>query len=1379
MNEFLQIAIGLVPSIIAIILLCIKRKVFNVKIFSLMAFLILICIGMFYIGGNNIKFINGYRGTNNNEIKEIKNNDNTNYPSKNQILSLANKLYFNDEYDLAKNLIDDYSNIYDYDNECRLLNARMNLVKTDYVAAMSLYQNLEKQGKLSKEDKEELEFVKKLTGDEAFNLQAMNYLVNTGCDLSEYGYKDSDYSDLKQNLIYDNETIASSIKNKVKKQYMDDAGNTYSDIAEVIVRISTSNKKYENLKEDINKLDEVIKDEKNILNLNTVDRLNTKACFLDRDYEKIVSNLNDESSYHSLILSADLLMNKLIDNDISNNINNNISSEMVDLVEKKLEDIQIKNASKLNKQQQNLLKDKIDILTSQLADTTLCAIKNKLEESYYDEKDESKVYFALAKINNYFDNHTLSDAYLHSAINSAYKSDDTQYKGAMNNLGSVFNDKNDYYNVPAISNYINRANINSLTIDNELNLPAVMENSDKQSFVKDATNNIIKATNYVSIVEIDISKFKTVSANVIITNEQLKTAGELKNSVEIRDCGSIVDAKFEKVNYDNMNIMLACDVSGSMLENIDFLKSSLIKFIDDKNDNEKLSIISFDRSITGERSFNASKEALYKFVDSFNANDGTNIYDTVQNCIKKFPSANNSSKNILIVMTDGKDSTSHKVNEINVKIGQLAQEKGVTIYTMGLGGDIDEEYLNYIARAGGGSYIPVQDGDSLSTFYDMLHMQVNNLYKITYDATNISEKYDRTLEVILIDSMYKDLETYSLVSEDEIQVSHEFDGGQVINGVYPQSIYKSDFETNVVLKGQNFNNDDDVSIKFMGPVEYRIDTQFKDNDNYYLAIPRNISVGNYDVVVTINDIKKVLYNSFRVNEVSEKKWIKFGAYNFTYEGNDSIDKTGGTLSGNVQMNGWLNFKGKLVFRGDYEEDYHLEFTDSSGSYIEFDKNNSTGKAKEFATDNIVMNLPALKKFKLYNDEHNRYDYDKYKVDSIKIPELEIPNYVSFGGDTAKLYLYPDKVVFSVNDDIQLLSFNKTFRKITKGSIPLEFGFSLEKAIVSSTLIGIKIKTEFNMANVVSKMISLKIFNQEIISSPSAKLTLDSIKDEYEVEIACKLGFLEEINKDGDKESPKLSLGFGVKKNAFEKIKINTILPNPIILMVYPPLEANNFAFEVSNISDAIKKGDWAKIKLKGQMDLSSCKVSEYIPFLKKVPVVKKASIVSMPKTTLSLTFSPFAIEGNAKLMLLGLMEAVSCEVKIANYKYTSSILNIRNEDLSGILLGLKGGLTMNGIGGYFEDRFIVDLSGKITGMFNERFIGFTALGTTIFKASFWAFEKNYSAYSESAIGFYTTHSGKSMLVFATKGQNKNGKNESSFHYLDENLSIGQKNGQLS
>ena len=49
---------------------------------------------------------------------------------------------------------------------------------------------------------------------------------------------------------------------------------------------------------------------------------------------------------------------------------------------------------------------------------------------------------------------------------------------------------------------------------------------------------------------------------------------------------------------------------------------------------------------------------------------------------------------------------------------------------------------------------------------------------------------------------------------------------------------------------------------------------------------------------------------------------------------------------------------------------------------------------------------------------------------------------------------------------------------------------------------------------------------------------------------------------------------------------------------------------------------------------------------------------------------------------------------------------------------------------------------------------------------------------ESAVGFYTTHSGKRILVFAMKDQNVGGKNNSKFYYLDENWSIGQKSGRL-
>ena len=1379
MNEFLQIGVGIAPSIIVIILLCVKRRIFSARIFLSILLLTLITTGMVFVSTKHFETTELTKNFNNTilENKTKKSNRLKNL-SKEQLLLITNKFFVNEEYDLVKSLINDYVNLYGYDYECRLLNARMSLLHTDYNAANALYQNLKKQNKLSNENVDELEFTERLTSDNVKNSQVVNYLISTGGDLSKYGFKESDYRGINKKQILNNEDIINKIKVKIEKNYSDDVNGTFSTFADILMRISKSNKKYAELKNDIEKLDEIIKTNVDFLNIDTTDRLIVKANLLDNNYESIVANLNDDSSYHSLIVTADLIMGKIVEGDINNNINDNISNETIDLIDKKLLEIKNENTYSLNNQQQNALKERIESLNSQLDNPTLYTIKNKLVECNYDEKDESKVQFTLAKINNYFDNSMSSNDCLSNAINSAYKSDDKNYKDAMNNLNYIISNNSNSYNGSYINNYINSANINSLTIGDNIKMPIKIENAVKLNFVKDVTNNVIKAKNYIRIGEIGTSKFKTVSADVIITNEQLKSTDELKNIVEIRDCGDIVTARFDKINYDSVNIMLVCDVSSSMLDNINSLKKSINKFIDDKNDNEVLSIVSFASNILGEESFNSPKESLHQFVEGFRANGGTNIYGTVQSCINKFQKDSNS-KNILIVITDGQDGKKYTLNEINAEIGQLAKENMVTIYTMGLGNNVDETYLDYIATAGGGNYIPVQDGSSLSTFYDMLHMQANNLYRITYDANNLSERYDRTLEVSFPDSIYKDLEIYSLVDRDEISNSYEFKGGQVVNGVFPQSIYKSDYATNVMLKGQNFNKDDNISIKFLGPVNYNINLSFKDSDNYNVVVPKIISVGNYDVVVTINDVKKVFYNAFKVNEIRERKWLKFGAYNFTYDDNDYIDRTGGALSGNIQMNGWLNFKGKLAFSGNYEADHQLIFTDSSGSYIEFDKTYSKGVAKDYAEKNLVVNIPPLNKFKLYNDEHNYYNYDEYKVDNIQISRLELPNFIAFDGKTLKISLYPDKLSFSVNNDISLLGFNNTLRKISKGSLPLEFEFNLEKAVISSSLIGINIVTDFNMSDVVSSLIPIYIFNQKIFTSPSAKLTLNTIEDEYDVELACELGFIGKKNEKGKIENPGLGFTFGFKKNMFEKFNINLISPVGYKILLEPPIEANNFAFEISNISDAIEKGDWKRIKLTGQLDLSSCKASEYILFLKKIPVINEISLLSMPETKSSLTFSPFGIENEARVMLLGLIEGASFETKIGNYNYSSSILNIRDEELFGFLGSKKSGLTINGLCGYFKDKLVVDLSGKITGMVNQRFIGFTNLGTTIFKASLWAFEKNYSAYNESAIGFYVTHAGKNMLVFATKDQNKNGNNNSQFYYIDENWSIGQINGQLT
>jgi hypothetical protein len=111
---------------------------------------------------------------------------------------------------------------------------------------------------------------------------------------------------------------------------------------------------------------------------------------------------------------------------------------------------------------------------------------------------------------------------------------------------------------------------------------------------------------------------------------------------------------------------------------------------------------------------------LKSYAEYIFANGGTALYDSVLYSGNLYE-LDIASNNVIFAMTDGQDGSLVDESTMNRTIRAMAKEKGVTLYTLGLGDSVDYNYLKMMAVSGNGSYLYVSDKESLTNFYDFLH----------------------------------------------------------------------------------------------------------------------------------------------------------------------------------------------------------------------------------------------------------------------------------------------------------------------------------------------------------------------------------------------------------------------------------------------------------------------------------------------------------------------------------------------------------------------------------------------------------------------------------------------------------------------------------
>jgi VWFA-related protein len=99
----------------------------------------------------------------------------------------------------------------------------------------------------------------------------------------------------------------------------------------------------------------------------------------------------------------------------------------------------------------------------------------------------------------------------------------------------------------------------------------------------------------------------------------------------------------------------------------------------------------------------------------------------------------------VLLLSDGKDEGSRFTYEDAL---EYARRAGVTIYTIGLGDDVDKKKLEKIAEETGGRFFQVGNASQLSGIYSTIEKELRSQYLIAYQSTNTSGATDfRTVEL--------------------------------------------------------------------------------------------------------------------------------------------------------------------------------------------------------------------------------------------------------------------------------------------------------------------------------------------------------------------------------------------------------------------------------------------------------------------------------------------------------------------------------------------------------------------------------------------------------------------------------------------------------
>jgi len=278
---------------------------------------------------------------------------------------------------------------------------------------------------------------------------------------------------------------------------------------------------------------------------------------------------------------------------------------------------------------------------------------------------------------------------------------------------------------------------------------------------------------------IDLSQ-QNISMNCILNKKYLK-AGEIE---EIFLAIDIVPQSigFSPVLANPVNICIVLDTSGSMAdeEKLEQAKLAAIQFINSLGPYDPVSFISFagKAKIHIEATRRDSLGYVDNIIRDLKADGTTNLYKAIENAFSvtvKGSSLQPDAINRILLLTDGQPTVGKSKPSDFISLSQQIQSNGISIITIGLGSDYNEDLLSLIASHSNGVWYHIRDSREIAQIFQdqfremktVLLARPNLIFRLMSGA-EISEIYKIRPMLNKIEDAYRGGSTYEVSLTDVV-----------------------------------------------------------------------------------------------------------------------------------------------------------------------------------------------------------------------------------------------------------------------------------------------------------------------------------------------------------------------------------------------------------------------------------------------------------------------------------------------------------------------------------------------------------------------------------------------------------------------------------
>ncbi len=219
------------------------------------------------------------------------------------------------------------------------------------------------------------------------------------------------------------------------------------------------------------------------------------------------------------------------------------------------------------------------------------------------------------------------------------------------------------------------------------------------------------------IPSVNSQGIQRLEVNKIISPQRVLEGQTVRITIKLSGVGD--------VGFSEVDVVLVLDRSGSMSgSKIADAKTAAKAFLDFTDDIDRVGLITFSRDVSIESDLefmnSANKDFLKSEIDSFkvSAAGTTNIYEAIKTANDLLiDSAREDIPLVEILLTDGRHNYPAVPDGAFEALAEETRDRGIVIYTIGLGSDVDSDRLRMIADITDGEYYFAPTSEELQAIF--------------------------------------------------------------------------------------------------------------------------------------------------------------------------------------------------------------------------------------------------------------------------------------------------------------------------------------------------------------------------------------------------------------------------------------------------------------------------------------------------------------------------------------------------------------------------------------------------------------------------------------------------------------------------------------